>query len=392
MKKTFTISFVATLALACLSYACSSDDDDELPSNPAGSAGAAGTSGAAGTAGGASTGLSLAEQRKLTVSMHGAISTRITELSAASVALCAKAPETAAGWDEAAVTAMKAEWVKTREAYERIEGVIAPIYSDVDETIDQRYDYFIGEKLSGAPDTTPFDGEGVTGMHAIERILYKDNAPEALEEEEAQLTTGYTAPAFPATDAEALQFKNGLCKKLVDDVAGLEAQWVAAAAGDELPINLSDAYGGLLGLVAEQQEKVDKASTQLDESRYAKRTMADLRANLDGVKAVYALLAEPLVLRKNAADAEHDGPAIDAKIKEGFTKLEAAFAEVQGDAIPEAPEGWSQNPTPDQLATPFGKLFTTVRDAVDPTIEGSIGHEMEEAAEVLGIVLPEEEE
>ncbi len=386
MKKTFTIAFLSTLALVSGAYGCG--DDDDSPSNPGGSGGSGGSGGAGGSAA-VDTKITSVETRQLSFGVHSALGGRITSLKNAAVALCAAAPADVAGWeDPAKVDAMKAEWVKAREEYERIEGVIAPVFGDIDESIDQRYDYFIEEPLMGAADPNLFDGEGVTGMHAIERILYNENAPEALAIESQQLGAGYTAPSYPDEPQEVDDFKAKLCQKYVDDATALESQWADLIAGEKVPFNLADVYNGLLGLVGEQQEKVVKASTQFDESRYSKRTMADLRANLDGVKTVYALISPILVKRTNAADAEKDGPTIDAKIKEGFVKLDTAFAKVSGDAIPPAPATWSMTPSAADLATPFGELYTAVSEAVDPAIEGSIGHEMEEAAEVLGFPPP----
>ncbi|HEU4536680.1 MAG TPA: imelysin family protein, partial [Polyangiaceae bacterium] len=183
------------LALGGFAAGCGDDDDDQ-PNNPAGSAGSAGKaggagsggsagggSGSAGSAGGGGGGLTADEQKALTAGMHTQIAAQTTLLKTASVALCAAAPTTAAGWNEAtAVAAMKAAWIETRAPYERIEGVIAPLFPDTDAAIDERYDGFM-EELGAAGDQNLFDDQGVTGMHAIERILYKDVAGTVLADE-----------------------------------------------------------------------------------------------------------------------------------------------------------------------------------------------------------------
>src|SRR5262245_27483941 len=58
----------------------------------------------------------------------------------------APAPD-ADGWnataDAAAVNKMKAAWAKARDSYERVEGAIAALFPDLDESSDQRYDFFV---------------------------------------------------------------------------------------------------------------------------------------------------------------------------------------------------------------------------------------------------------
>jgi iron uptake system component EfeO len=134
----------------------------------------------------------------------------------------------------------------------------------------------------------------------------------------------------------------------------------------------------------EQREKVVKASSNEEESRYAQRTMADLRDNLAGTKKAYPAF-QPWILSKSSADPTKDGKAIDAKIQDGFSKLDKAYAMVQGDAIPTPPPTWSaENPSPQDLATPFGQLYSTVKAAVDPTAPDSIVFQMNNAAAMLG--------
>lgn len=59
--------------------------------------------------------------------------------------------------------------------------------------------------------------------------------------------------------------------------------------------------------------------------------------------------------------------------------------EVQGDAIPSPPSTWSaENPSMADLATPFGRLYTKVRAATDPTAAGSVVKQLGEAGALLG--------
>jgi iron uptake system component EfeO len=422
MKKTFTIGLLGTLALACFAYGCG-DDEGDPPASPAGSAGngnGAGNGNNAGNGNGAGNGnvggsagapqagsgggagadgtLTQAESEKLSADVHATVAANVTALKEASTALCNAAPTTVGPWladGQAAVAQMKAEWVKTRLAYEQIEGVIAPIYPDTDAAIDERYDGFMESLAPEGGDKNLFDDQGVTGMHAIERILYsRESAAQAAFGVEAGLfLTAFQAGAFPVDDDQAKAFKEKLCQKLVVDTTDLETQWAGLRGADgKLNFDLDSAYTGLLGLVTEQEEKVRNASTQLDESRYSNRTMADLRANLEGVKAVYAFVSPLLAARPNA-DAARDGVALDTKIKAGLDALKAAYDQVAGDAIPDAPEGWpaTEVPTdPALLDTPFGKLFVAVKNAVDPAVDGSVTFELDRAAKLLGIKVSSE--
>ena len=116
----------------------------------------------------------------------------------ASIALRAAAPAPDAdGWndtaDAAAVNAMKTQWAAARSAYEQVEGAIAVLFPDYDVSTDERYDGFLADT---GPDADLFDGTGVTGVHAIERILWAGHAPADVVAFESTLT-GYVAASFP---------------------------------------------------------------------------------------------------------------------------------------------------------------------------------------------------
>ncbi|CAN5200750.1 hypothetical protein BH09MYX1_BH09MYX1_62580 [soil metagenome] len=135
----------------------------------------------------------------------------------------------------------------------------------------------------------------------------------------------------------------------------------------------------------EQKEKVNKASDGTEESRYAQTTMLDLRKNLEGTKRAYLLFQAWVVSKSNAADPKHSGPDVDKAIIDELNALEKLYADYPGDAIPQPPATWSSiNPTPADLATPFGKLWVGVHAAVDATKDGSIVDEMNDSAILLG--------
>src|SRR6185436_16574952 len=143
------------------------------------------------------------QQKQIVDGMHAALLTDIKALKTAAQEMKDAAPVTTGrGWDAtqdaAALTAMKASWAKARTAYEHIEGAIAPLFPNVDAKIDERYDGFL-EGLGTTGDQYLFDGQGVTGMHGIERIVWSDSTPANVIRVESTLP-GYKAAAFPATE------------------------------------------------------------------------------------------------------------------------------------------------------------------------------------------------
>jgi len=323
------------------------------------------------------------EKTKVASAMQASLQGDLTDLWHAAIALQAAAPTPVGrGWDAmtdaAAIANMKTAWIQARTVYEHVEGATAPIFPDIDLSIDDRYDGFLA-KLGAAGDPDPFDGAGVTGMHGIERILYADLIPANVVAFEA-IIPGYRPAAFPATEAEAAEFKSGICAKLVADAKLLLDDWTPQQ------IDVSGSFQGLIGLMNEQQEKVNKAATGEEESRYSQRTLADLRANLAGTQKIYGLFTSWLKSKPAPAAGSPSGADVDASIAAGFTSLGATYAGVSGDAIPAPPLTWAaENPSPADLQTPFGKLYEAVHDAVDPTMAGSIAYQMNLGAQLLGI-------
>jgi iron uptake system component EfeO len=312
-------------------------------------------------------------QESVVTGMHEGLLSDIEELHNAAIDLQKAAPD-GDGWDDTkdadAIDAMKAAWVRARAAYERTEGAIAPLFPDIDPAIDFRYDDFLGE-LGTDGDQNLFDGKGVTGMHAIERILYVETTPPKVVTVEESLP-GYKAAAWPATSEEAADFKDGLAAQLVTDTKTLLDQWKPQA------IDLGGAFQGLVSLMNEQREKIAKAASEEEESRYSQRTMVDIRDNLAGTKKAYALFQDWLLSKEGGKD-------VDATIEASFASLDEAYGNVDGDALPPVPESWSsENPTEKDLSTDFGKLFTAVSTSVDPNEKGSAVDGMNKAAIALG--------
>ncbi len=284
--------------------------------------------------------------------MHQALAFDIHDLVEAAETLQEVAPVTTArGWDPQAdavsIQAMKNAWAKARDSYEHVEGAVAPTFPDLDFAIDARYEQYLAK--SGA-DAYAFDGQGVVGLDAIERIVWSDVTPQPAIDFEKTLS-GYAPSAFPATEQEAADFKNVLCAKLLADARALEIEWAAQ------PLDVGAAYAGLISLMTEQEREITLGQSSAEESRYSQRTMDDLRANVDGTEAIYGLFRPWITSKGGGSDA-------DAKIEAGFVALENLYAQVQGDALPDA------------TSADYAALLGTVTTNVDPQQNGSIAFEM----------------
>jgi len=314
-------------------------------------------------------------EAKANAGVKAYINTNLVALKAASVAIQTAAPSTPwnATTDAAAIATMKTEWKKARIAYEHIEGAIAVLFPELDATTDQRYDVFINDK--GA-DLNLFDDVNVTGIHAIERILYSDVIPASVKTFEMGLT-GHKVAAFPATAAEATDFKTKLCDRMVKDVQKMTDQF------GTLTLDSATAFRGVIGSMGEQIEKLQKAESGEEESRYAQFTLADMRANVAAGKATYALF-KPWVLEKG-------GSAEDTAITAAFSRVDAAYDAITGDALPAVPATWSSaSPSATDLMTPFGKLYSALKTEANPMAATSLVTHMGAAADKMGIPkLPE---
>jgi iron uptake system component EfeO len=293
-------------------------------------------------------------------------------LADAAVALQAAAPAADDdGWnradDAAAVAAMETGWKKARVAYERVEGAIAVLFPDLDAATDERYDGFIE---AGADDNL-FDGDGVTGIHAIERIVWSDRIPAHVLAFEEALPNSSPA-AFPTTAQEAGDFKEALVARLVTDTARMRDDFAPLA------LDPSAAFRGVIGSLEEQREKVALASTGEDESRYARHTLADMRANLLGGQTTWGHFS--------ASVTDAGGADVVTRVEAGFARVQAAYDDLDGDAIPAVPSTWNADaPSADDLATPYGRLFTLLSTEADPDNADNLVSAMNAAADLLGI-------
>lgn len=311
-------------------------------------------------------------ERDATRAVKDQIAADLTALAQAAHDLQAAAPAPDAdGWnatqDAAAVAQMRAAWHRARAAYEHVEGAIAVLFPTIDVSIDARYDAFIAT----APDDNLFDGQGVTGMHAVERILWADQIPARVVQFESALP-GYRAAAFPANAREAQDFRDALLARLVADADQMEREF------RPLALDPASAFRGVIGSLQEQREKVDLAATAEEESRYAQDTLADMRANLEGSRRTFTAF-RPWLEGEGRVTLAAD---IDARLG----AIQARYDALPGDALPEVPAGWNPDaPTAEQLATPYGTLREALATETDRTRQDSLVGMMNQAASAMGI-------
>jgi iron uptake system component EfeO len=310
---------------------------------------------------------------EVATSMHTAMTKNLEAMVQATRELQTVAPTR--GWnvvtDAPAISRMRDAWRRTRVAWEQVEGAIAPMFDDLDKTMDARYEDFL-VSLGPTGDPYLFDANGVIGMHAVERILFAPLTRSEVVAFERSLP-GYKQAAYPATDNEAIAFKTQLVQRLIDDATLLQSLWKP----DEVDIAM--AYHGLISLMREQQEKVSLAATGAEESRYSNITLVDLRNNLAGTQSTYDLFREWIYSKSSAVSS-------DVKIQTRFSTLQNVYSSAtNGDALPEVPPGWNPtNPSADALSTPYGMLWHEVQASVDPNSNGSVVFEMNKIAELLG--------
>ncbi len=380
-------------ALLALVGACSDDDSSAQTSTDAGADSSVDTKLDASVDATSSLDSSLTDlqQQALVVTgLHDLLLTDLNNLKKAAQDLQAAAPDHA--WDAladaAAITAMRAAWGRSRTAYEHIEGALAPLFPDLDQSIDFRYDDFLAALPNG--DTNLFDDQGVTGMHAQERILWAKETRDSVVTFEASLP-GYQVATWPSTAEQASDFKNKLSAKVVADAQKFIDSWQPAN------IDLQQAFVGLISLMNEQHEKVLKASSREEESRYSQTTMKDIRDNLAGTKNAYELFRPWLKTKTSSAVREDagitsNGVETDTAIEAGFSTLSTLYAATSGDAFPPVPATWSgETPSDADLKSPFGLLYAGVVAATNTETLPSVVLSMNHAAALLGFPEFEEE-
>ena len=297
----------------------------------------------------------------------------IDALARAAEEIRAAAPEPDAdGWsiehDRASIEAMRAAWRRARVAYEHVEGAIAILFPETDAAIDGRFEREAELHL----DARPFDASGFVGMHAIERILWSDAIPPAVVVFEQPLV-GYVVPRTPRDADEARAFRDELCAHLVARVRGMQR------ALGPVALDNATAWRGIEGSIEEQSEKVLLGTTGQDESRYAAITLADMRANLEGARAVLRAFG-PVMAAHPEAEAHR------APIEAGLAELERTYDAIEGDALPDAPTSFDPDrPSETDGATPYGRVFAILSRATNGRDEGTLAWHLRAAGNAMDI-------
>lgn len=295
------------------------------------------------------------------------------DLRAAAKALCAAAPPPhAGGWkladDAASIAATKIAWKDAQRAHQSIEAAVELFFPDLGVALGGSYE----DALAVGPDPDLFDADGFVGLHALERVLWANQIPPSVVAVESALD-GHAPAAFPADEAAAARFRDGLCARLVDDAAALEARL------DGLALDSGGAYAAATGLLSRQVEKMIAAGEGRAESRYAGHTLADMGANLAGAKALHAVFGPWLATKPGGAQ-------VDDECALGFARIEKEYAAFGSDALPYVPEDWdAENLTQSALASPFGHLYAVVANEANVSLDGSLGHAMGEVVTLLGV-------
>ena len=273
-----------------------------------------------------------------------------------------------AGDDAAAVTAMRAAWLKARAAYTAVEVPASTLFAEIHHGVDTDYDDLLAE---GA-DTSPFDDHGVIGLQAVERILWSNAIAAHVDAHESRLENNFIA-RFPRDANEAKQLKVDLLGRLAADAEALSDGWRAEQ------IDVSTAYSTTTLSLQEQLGQLEEAGKGEGKARYAGVSLANLRGDLAATQAMYAVF-RPWILAKSG------GAHTDEEVGKAFTRLEAAYAMAPGNELPLPPSNWLQaDPSDAMLATAFGLLFAAARDAANASVDGTLGFEMVEGAGLLGV-------
>jgi hypothetical protein len=165
---------------------------------------------------------------------------------------------------------------------------------------------------------------------------------------------------------------------MVDDSQWLAAQWKS------LSIDLNVVFMGLTGLIASQAEKVSLAAVHQEESRYSQTTLADLRSNLAGTRAIYQLFTPWL-------ESKAFGVALNKNALDALDELDRIYSTIDGNSVPAPPATWNAGAAQQSqadLQTQFGVLYTTVSQAVDVNRSGSAVDAMNHVAWALGLATP----
>jgi len=149
---------------------------------------------------------------------------------------------------------------------------------------------------------------------------------------------------------------------------------------EPLALDSTTAYGGVLGSMREQIEKISLAALGEDESRYAQHTLADMRANLDGGFATLQAF-QPMFEAKG-----DDALKIYDSIEKSFMSVQDYYDKTSGDSLPAVPATWNPDaPSVADLKSKYGQLYTFVHTETDEANDKSLVSLMLLGAKTTGI-------
>jgi iron uptake system component EfeO len=264
-------------------------------------------------------------------------------LTAAADTLLASTPSTPFSSDDASLTAMRNAWLETRARYCNVEAAIDML---APSTLADTYE----QDIHDARDENPFDNVGFSGLHGIERILWANLTLDATKAYEEQLF-GYSNARFPEIEQEADDLRNKM-------IAEANARIVEATALiAQSVVNLTFAGTFTHRSITAQFTKVDTPQKGADASRYSRSTLADMRSNLAGARAIYTTFASRL--------PSDTAAAIEAR----FAAIDTQYASIAGDALPDRPEDFdSSHPSNDA----YGQLYALLAHEVDSSDPSSL--------------------
>ena len=207
---------------------------------------------------------------------------------------------------------------------------------------------------AAAGDQDLFDDQGVTGMHAIERILYADTIPPSVVIDFEKALPGYEAAAFPGDRG-----RGGGVQDQALRAARHRHDDAADAVDSRRRSTSARAFQGLISLMNEQREKVNKAATgRGGVALLAAHAGRHPRATSTAPKTIYALF-QPWILSKTATAAASDDRD-HRRLRRARRGVRRRTPATRSRARPRRGARKPRRAT--DLATPFGKLYSAVTE------------------------------
>lgn len=281
------------------------------------------------------------------ISFRGYFRTHLVALSDALENLAVHAPRDRA-WnaqaDPALVERMRTAWKAAHRAAVAVTEPLSELFPQAGR-MDSNWDREIDRVQR---DENPFDDIGVTGLHAIERILWADVVSEMVLTVERR-HEGYAMARTPATAKEAADYATQL-------VGGLHRDAQALAEASSVP-------GYDLGFAEKAVKLQARALLRMvivggepgrSESRYSDTSTDALVDQLGALAGTWKIL--------RAALRRQGVPVGSFQVADaGLERVHAAVAAIGPGPIPARPEGFNPfHPTQEDRESAFGRLYFSV--------------------------------